>query len=385
MNNRGGRINKIPGCIRIAPGAERPAFSPNKPRPRRNKDENTIDYKVEIQYNTPMIVKKPLSPQQTRGKSNLEKYTGINNPTSQKRGLGNKGAGWRFRSPLNFNEKPINKTYIDYGPNLNIQDNNNTLEDLSSYAKGKMMGKNKSFMNPQGQKKPNNSKIIKLGTVYDKNNHKLSIVNKIRRNTNLNTQDTQQVIEGIWPISSPLVSPTKIRKTAVSPNPQGINGMRAFSPWFVTEFDESKEIQRQSSSESSRNNDRMLDQFGSRNAASPNRRNPYYQLNPHATMNAEFPIRVNSPVPHEKTLPLIQKEGTNRNQTIMGVRPKFGSRGNTRNINRNELFKGEGIRSPSRNGNQAFCTINAPVIPNNMGKKSKEFYFWTLHFWANFI
>ena len=113
-----------------------------------------------------------------------------------------------------------------------------------------------------------NKNFMKLGTTIERKT-KFSIVNNLRRNTNLNTSDTQQVIENICPIVNKPAFERNLRQTAMSPNPNINRKIRAFSPTLISEFDEINESEREGSKETAKRN-KILNQFKKqRNAVSP--------------------------------------------------------------------------------------------------------------------
>jgi len=173
-----------------------------------------------------------------------------------------KGACSRLQSPLDYsNTKEENKNYNKAEGVNNFKYKNKTMNNPSSYP-------HTTMNHHQNIQTHLNKNFMKLGTTIERKT-KFSIVNNLRRNTNLNTSDTQQVIENICPIVNKPAFERNLRQTAMSPNPNINRKIRAFSPTLISEFDEINESEREGSKETAKRN-KILNQFKKqRNAVSP--------------------------------------------------------------------------------------------------------------------
>lgn len=192
----GAKITKFGGPFPNTSGMEGSFMSPGKFRSPINNGENKTLNNQKIPYNTPMISKKPFSPPPSRGKTKFETFD--RQGPRIKSPLQATGIGEKLHSPKDYSSRADgNRTYTKKDKRDNIQRGHETFQEPSSYQiDGQTENAQSNFNN---SKIKNNAKVnmVKMGTVLEKKKPKFSIVNNLRRNTNLENMDTQQVIDNI--------------------------------------------------------------------------------------------------------------------------------------------------------------------------------------------
>lgn len=269
----------------------------------------------------------------------------------------------RFKSP--------NKLIRELSPGEDANElgyNNNTFhvieenEGVSDYDNNyQTYNEQKAFqtVKPGLFQDKNLNKFHKLGTLMNHNIRKISIMDQNRRNTQFQNINTQDIVEDISEFVRPSAFSRQQRDGLKSPQPQLDTKFRAFSPYNISELDESCSLEDGSKDDLQKNrNNVILEQFHDRRkVVSPSVRQAGKDMTPNLAPRTPMGVRYKSPLPG-KPLPLVSPEST-RNTPLLSTKyvcSENNSRNNSR-LNVNGSKAESNRRTPSRNNQNTYNTI----------------------------
>lgn len=227
--------------------------------------------------------------------------------------------------------------------------NNYTFDESQKGKQQKMFEK----VQPSQTKQTN---FHKLGTVFNRNVRKISVIDKNRRNTQFGNGDTQAIVDNLAPYMVSNVYRANQRNDTYSPQPQMHSTLRAFSPLNVSELDEAYS-EEEYDKEYENTNDYLRGQFhDSRKAVSPLLSPSSKPINTMSGFKGRFGGGFKSPVPAKKPLPLINYDGT-RNTPMLGTKPTRTDKKQLKQVPMGSFNNG---RAGSRNSNKNYSTIDQP-------------------------